>query len=289
MLYILLERWVAGTPAHGRDRGRASGRGRLSHAGTSRWPSSPQQPRWQCDNLLRQMVTEAGQPSDGGAGPLHQARDLSLWFSWREKTLHRQSFDEFPELSTGTRLSLLQLSKPILTLQLRASLDTACFKKNPNFVCWNTWHFPLSWWWNNQVFCGEHSHLICRNSIDFCSLLGEIWEDFVQVMLRALWRERFEIGSNLPTIILATECLLGFPAKFFPFHQDHKTRFELSRSKQLWKQRMLENKLMIWISSFGPILEAKGSDNIQCDGSAVSLDVHFQKWKWQAAHQLFSI
>ena len=123
--------------------------------------------------------------------------------------------------------------------------------ENPNFVCWNTWHFPLSWWWNNQVFCGEHSHLICRNSIDFCSLPGEIWEDFVQVMLRALWRERFEIGSNLPTIILATECLLGFPAKFFPFHQDlMTTRFELSRSKllQLWKQGMIENKLFFWIS-----------------------------------------
>ena len=43
--------------------------------------------------------------------------------AWREKTLHRQTFDEFPELSTGTRLSLLQLSEPILTLQLRASLD----------------------------------------------------------------------------------------------------------------------------------------------------------------------
>ena len=123
--------------------------------------------------------------------------------------------------------------------------------ENPNFVCWNTWHFPLSWWWNNQVCCGEHSHLICRNSIDFCSLPGEIWEDFVQVMLRALWRERFEIGSNLPTIILATECLLGFPAKFFPFHQDlMTTRFELSRSKllQLWKQGMIENKLFFWIS-----------------------------------------
>ena len=78
----------------------------------------------------------------------------------------------------------------------------------------------------------------------------KIWEDFVQVMLRALWRERFEIGSNLPTIILATECLLGFPAKFFPFHQDHKTRFEFSRSKllQLWKQGMIENKLFFWIS-----------------------------------------
>ena len=122
-IYILLERWVAGTPAHGRDRGRASGRGRLSHAGTTRWPSSPQQPRWQCDNLLRQMVTEAGEPSDGGAGPLHQARDLCLRFFWRETTLHRQTFDEFPELSTGTRLSLLQLSEPILTLQLGASLD----------------------------------------------------------------------------------------------------------------------------------------------------------------------
>ena len=165
-------------------------------------------------------------------------------------------------------------------------------KENPNFVCWNTWHFPLSWWWNNQVFCGEHSHLICRNSIDFCSLPGEIWEDFVQVMLRALWRERFEIGSNLPTIILATECLLGFPAKFFPFHQDlMTTRFELSRSKllQLWKQGMIENKLFFLDFIFGPILEARGSDNIQCDGSAVSLDVHFQKWKWQAVHQLFSI
>ena len=69
------------------------------------------------------MVTLAGEPSDGGAGPLHQARDLSLRFSWREKTLHRQTFDEFPELSTGTRLYLLQLSEPILTLQLGASLD----------------------------------------------------------------------------------------------------------------------------------------------------------------------
>ena len=22
--------------------------------------------------------------------------------------------------------------------------------ENPNFVCWNTWHFPLSWWWKKS-------------------------------------------------------------------------------------------------------------------------------------------
>ena len=192
ILYILLERWVAGTPAHGRDRGRASGRGRLSHAGTSRWPSSPQQPRWQCDNLLRQMVTEAGEPSDGGAGPLHQARDLSLWFSWREKTLHRQSFDEFPELSTGTRLSLLSLSEPILTLQLRASLDTACFNRKSKLCLLEHLTFPTflvmeqsSMLWRTQPLnlpkfhrllfpAGGNMRRFCASYVE-SSLKREVW------------------------------------------------------------------------------------------------------------------
>ena len=54
----------------------------------------------------------------------------------------------------------------------------------------------------------------------YCSQQRQIWEDFVQVMSRALcWRERFEIGSNLPTIILAnafqTVGLPKIPKEFF--------------------------------------------------------------------------
>ena len=54
----------------------------------------------------------------------------------------------------------------------------------------------------------------------YCSQQRQIWEDFVQVMSRALcWRERFEIGSNLPTIILAnafqTVGLAKIPKEFF--------------------------------------------------------------------------
>ena len=109
----------------------------LSHAGSTRWRAGPRP-----SDTFHQMVTEGRQHCDGGAGPLHQARDLSLRFSWRGKTLHRQTFDELPELSTGTRLSLLPLSEPILILQLRASLDTACFKRKSKLCLLEHLTFP---------------------------------------------------------------------------------------------------------------------------------------------------
>ena len=82
--------------------------------------------------------------------------------------------DEFPELSTGTRLSLLQLSEPILTLQSGASLDRMFQQKIQTLFVGTPDISRFLGDGKNQVCCGEHSHLICRNSIDFFSLPGEI-------------------------------------------------------------------------------------------------------------------